>query len=131
MFMQSHIKPFHRVKFTHSTLSFLLIVCLFSILLLTEQVLGPVVKSLLADEDQDFTLDPVELYRSWLGRQEVASGQRSALPYDVTCDVALSHEAVRTLVDQQTKKVLGVCARVQVHRHCLSLNSSLINLSLV
>lgn len=78
------------------------------------KVLGPFVQNLLKQDEIDLELNPVEVYKTWVSKQEASSGQKSSLPYEVSREVALQHEAVRQAVDMQTTKVLELCNSVLV-----------------
>ncbi len=79
-----------------------------------KETLGAFVKHMLEHDELDLNTNPVEVYKTWLNKQEAETGQKSALPYDVTRDVALEHAPVRAMVDAITAQVLSICQNLLV-----------------
>ncbi|XP_069034269.1 ras GTPase-activating-like protein IQGAP2 isoform X1 [Embiotoca jacksoni] len=60
------------------------------------QLLAPVVKEIIEDKDLGINTNPVDVYKAWVNQLEMATGEASKLPYEVTPEQAMSHEEVRT-----------------------------------
>jgi hypothetical protein len=73
------------------------------------KLLEPFVAKLVKQEDLDLNTDPVELYKAWRGREELTTGQKSTLPFEVTREAALEYPAVRDAVEKMTARVIGLC----------------------
>ncbi|XP_029431113.1 ras GTPase-activating-like protein IQGAP2 isoform X2 [Rhinatrema bivittatum] len=58
------------------------------------QLLAPVVKEIIEDKALIINTNPVEVYKTWVNQWEMASGEASKLPYDVTTEEALTHSEV-------------------------------------
>ncbi|CAN8002896.1 unnamed protein product [Ixodes hexagonus] len=59
-----------------------------------EQLLAPLVKDILTDQDLDINFSPVDIYKQWINQMETASGKPSGLSYEVTEEQALQHNEV-------------------------------------
>lgn len=71
--------------------------------------LGPFARKMIEHDEIDLNTNPIEVYKAWLMKQEAETGQKSALPYDVTREVALEHAPVRGMVDSVTKDAIAIC----------------------
>jgi hypothetical protein len=76
--------------------------------------LGPFVQKLLQVEELDLNVEPVELYKAWRNKEELTTGQKSALPFDVTREAALEYPAVRDALDKMTSRVIELCTDLLV-----------------
>lgn len=75
------------------------------------QCLRAPVTEILAAGELDMATDPVELYKRWVNQTEVETGEKSALPYEVDREQALSHPEIAEAVSRGTSKVLTWAAR--------------------
>ncbi|XP_077431059.1 ras GTPase-activating-like protein IQGAP3 isoform X2 [Vanacampus margaritifer] len=76
------------------------------------EVLGPVLRDVLADGDLDIRTDPLDVYKSWINQTESRSGLKSSLPYDVSPEEALSHPEVRRRVDIAVVNLRNLTQRI-------------------
>ncbi|KAK7801828.1 hypothetical protein U0070_023308 [Myodes glareolus] len=72
------------------------------------QILAPVVKEIMDDKSLNIKTDPVDIYKSWVNQMESQTGEASKLPYDVTPEQALSHEEVKTRLDNSIRNMRAV-----------------------
>nr|XP_042119950.1 ras GTPase-activating-like protein IQGAP1 [Peromyscus maniculatus bairdii] len=72
------------------------------------QILAPVVKEIMDDKLLNIKTDPVDIYKSWVNQMESQMGEASKLPYDVTPEQALSHEEVKTRLDNSIRNMRAV-----------------------
>uniref|UniRef100_A0A3B4UUL4 IQ motif containing GTPase activating protein 2 n=1 Tax=Seriola dumerili TaxID=41447 RepID=A0A3B4UUL4_SERDU len=63
------------------------------------QLLAPVVKDIIEDKNLGINTNPVDVYKAWVNQLETATGEASKLPYEVTPEQAMSHEAVRSRLE--------------------------------
>lgn len=66
---------------------------------------------LLNAEEVDMMMDPVEIYKRWVNQQEVETGEKSALPYDVDREAAMKHPEVVEAVARGITKVVTWSAK--------------------
>ncbi|CAN8030533.1 unnamed protein product [Ixodes persulcatus] len=59
-----------------------------------EQLLAPLVKDILSDQDLDINFYPVDIYKQWVNQVETASGKTCGLSYEVTEEQALQQSEV-------------------------------------
>uniref|UniRef100_A0A8C6QZX3 Ras GTPase-activating-like protein IQGAP1 n=1 Tax=Nannospalax galili TaxID=1026970 RepID=A0A8C6QZX3_NANGA len=72
------------------------------------QILAPVVKEIMDDKSLNIKTDPVDIYKSWVNQMESQTGEASKLPYDVTPEQALTHEEVKTRLDNSIRNMRAV-----------------------
>uniref|UniRef100_A0A4W4G6A0 IQ motif containing GTPase activating protein 3 n=1 Tax=Electrophorus electricus TaxID=8005 RepID=A0A4W4G6A0_ELEEL len=58
-------------------------------------ILEPAVREVIQDRTLSMRTDPVEIYKSWINQSESQTGHKSALPYEVSAEQALSHPEVQ------------------------------------
>ncbi|XP_038624437.1 ras GTPase-activating-like protein IQGAP3 [Tachyglossus aculeatus] len=71
---------------------------------------GPV-RDVLRDPAPAVRTDPVDVYKAWVNRTEAQTGKKSALPYDVGPDEALSHPEVRQQLDAAICSLVASASR--------------------
>ncbi|XP_061700605.1 ras GTPase-activating-like protein IQGAP3 [Syngnathoides biaculeatus] len=76
------------------------------------EVLGPVLRDVLADQNLSVKTDPLDVYKSWINQTESQSGLKSSLPYDVSPADALSHPEVRRRVDVAVVNLHNLTQRI-------------------
>ncbi|KAK1176523.1 ras GTPase-activating-like protein IQGAP1 [Acipenser oxyrinchus oxyrinchus] len=76
------------------------------------QLLAPVVKEIIEDKTLGINTNPVEVYKAWVNQLEMATGEASKLPYDVTTEQALTHEEVRTKLETSTRSLRAATDKV-------------------
>ncbi|KAF7661071.1 hypothetical protein LDENG_00268810 [Lucifuga dentata] len=62
-------------------------------------LLAPVVKDIIEDKNLGINTNPVDVYKAWVNQLEMATGEASKLPYEVTPEQAMSHEEVRNRLE--------------------------------
>uniref|UniRef100_A0AAQ5XAE7 IQ motif containing GTPase activating protein 3 n=1 Tax=Amphiprion ocellaris TaxID=80972 RepID=A0AAQ5XAE7_AMPOC len=63
------------------------------------EALGPALQDVLQDRTLSIRTDPVDVYKTWINQTETQTGTKSALPYDVSPEDALSHPEVQRRID--------------------------------
>uniref|UniRef100_A0A672LJL5 Ras GTPase-activating-like protein IQGAP1 n=1 Tax=Sinocyclocheilus grahami TaxID=75366 RepID=A0A672LJL5_SINGR len=76
------------------------------------QLLGPVVKEIIEDQNLGINTNPVDIYKAWVNQLETATGEASKLPYEVTPEQALSHEEVRAKMESSNQVLRTVTDKV-------------------
>ncbi|CAG8468100.1 10535_t:CDS:10 [Diversispora eburnea] len=68
-------------------------------------LLGPLVKQIMADESMDLETDPLIIYRSLINAEELRTGKRSNKPMDITQVEALNDPQTRTAFIHHLQKL--------------------------
>uniref|UniRef100_A0A3B4A6C2 Uncharacterized protein n=1 Tax=Periophthalmus magnuspinnatus TaxID=409849 RepID=A0A3B4A6C2_9GOBI len=76
------------------------------------ETLGPALKELLLEQNVSIRTDPLEVYKAWVNQTETQTGTKSALPYDVTPEEALSHPEVQRRIDVAMVNLKNLTDRV-------------------
>ncbi|KAG8456504.1 hypothetical protein GDO86_002327 [Hymenochirus boettgeri] len=76
------------------------------------QLLAPVVKEIIEDKSLIINTSPVEVYKAWVNQLEMATGEASKLPYDVTTEQALSHAEVVIKLETSIQSLRTVTDKV-------------------
>uniref|UniRef100_A0A5S6L523 Small integral membrane protein 19 n=1 Tax=Xenopus tropicalis TaxID=8364 RepID=A0A5S6L523_XENTR len=76
------------------------------------QLLAPVVKEIIEDKSLIINTSPVEVYKAWVNQLEMATGEASKLPYDVTTEQALSHPEVVSKLESSIQSLRVVTDKV-------------------
>ncbi|XP_030049120.1 ras GTPase-activating-like protein IQGAP2 isoform X3 [Microcaecilia unicolor] len=76
------------------------------------QLLSPVVKEIIDDKSLIINTNPVEVYKTWVNQLEMATGEASKLPYDVTTEQALSHSEVTGKLEASIQSLRAVTDKV-------------------
>nr|XP_033785202.1 ras GTPase-activating-like protein IQGAP2 isoform X2 [Geotrypetes seraphini] len=78
------------------------------------QLLSPVVKEIIDDKSLIINTNPVEVYKTWVNQLEMATGEASKLPYDVTTEQALTHSEVKGRLEASIQSLRAVTDKVLV-----------------
>ncbi|XP_075447395.1 ras GTPase-activating-like protein IQGAP2 isoform X4 [Ascaphus truei] len=76
------------------------------------QLLAPVVKEIIEDKSFIINTNPVDVYKAWVNQLEMATGEASKLPYDVTTEQALSHTEVINRLESSIQSLRAVTDKV-------------------
>ncbi|XP_043919900.1 ras GTPase-activating-like protein IQGAP2 [Protopterus annectens] len=87
------------------------------------QLLAPVVKEIIEDKSLVINTSPVDVYKAWVNQLEMATGEASKLPYDVTTEQALTHVEVTNKLESSIQSLRAATDKV-----LMSIFSSLDNI---
>ncbi|XP_065836977.1 ras GTPase-activating-like protein IQGAP1 [Oscarella lobularis] len=75
------------------------------------ELLQPLVSEIIANKSLIFHTSPVDVYKAWINQMEQETGQASKLPYDVSNDMALSHDEVRVRMSDTIRALKDATAK--------------------
>ena len=71
-------------------------------------ILGPMIKQVLANKDLHINTNPVEIYKQWINAKELESGVACGMAYNVSIEDALKHEEVKSRLASSITKLKQV-----------------------
>ncbi|XP_064478139.1 ras GTPase-activating-like protein IQGAP1 [Ornithodoros turicata] len=83
-----------------------------------KELLEPLVKSVIDNEELNIDLSPVDIYKQWINETETSTGSPSGMPYDVSPEEAIQHPEVQKRLSEsviQLEKVAGDFCSTIVH----------------
>ncbi|XP_063679641.1 ras GTPase-activating-like protein IQGAP2 isoform X2 [Bolinopsis microptera] len=78
-----------------------------------KSLLGPLIEQVMEDSDLNMNIHPLEVYKAWISRTEMETGEASKLPYDVTPEQALKHKEVTDEIENTIKKLVTIIKSFQ------------------
>ncbi|KAL5259979.1 hypothetical protein ACHWQZ_G010183 [Mnemiopsis leidyi] len=78
-----------------------------------KSLLGPLIEQVMEDSDLNMNIHPLEVYKAWISKTEMETGEPSKLPYDVTPEQALKHKEVTDEIENTIKKLVKIIKSFQ------------------